>query len=167
MPHRTSQRNLTLYLEDHLAGSVAAIRALRHVRRVSDDEDVVRRMSEVREAVEEDRQMLDGLRRRLGISRSRPREAAATAFQALSDLKLRLHPSKRGQLQLLQTLDALTMGIAGKRSLWVALAAAADADPRLRSLDYTALIERADEQIAELHRLHAATARRAFSPGGD
>jgi hypothetical protein len=47
---------------------------------------------------------------------------------------------------LFHALEALVLGIIGKRGLWTALAAAADTVPQLRELDYGRLIKRAADQ---------------------
>ena len=161
-----SQQNLAVYLNDHLAGSVGALGLFDRIRRVSDEDGVARRVREVREAVREDQQVLEEVRRRLGIRRSRLRNVAASLAQKLSSAKFRLEASKHGEVQLLHALDSLSLGIEGKKALWSALEAGAEVNPRLRGLvDHRDLIRRADEQLATLRDLRAEAAQRAFSPG--
>lgn len=160
-----SQKNLSVYLNDHSAGSVGAIRLFDRLRRRVDEPDFESELTRVRDEVQADRRVLHDLRETLGIRRSRLREAAAWVGEKLAVLKLRLERSKHGELQILHALDALTLGIEGKKALWTALAEAQEVNPRLRLADYAALIRRADEQIASLRGLRLRTARRAFSPG--
>ena len=65
-----------------------------------------------------------------------------------------------GPLRLLETLEAVSVGIEGKRLLWRALASAAEQAPSLRGIDYGCLEERAVEQRhrVEAVRLDAAKA---------
>ncbi|HVS66720.1 MAG TPA: hypothetical protein VMT85_24815 [Thermoanaerobaculia bacterium] len=161
-----SQQNLALYVNDHLAGSVGAVKLFDRIRRVSDDDGLVDRVQEVQEAVRKDQQVLDDVRRRLGIRRSRVRNLAASLAQKLSSVKFRLEASKQGEVQLLHALDSLSLGIEGKKALWSALEVGAEVNPRLRGLvDHDALIQRADDQLATLRDLRSEVARRAFSPG--
>jgi hypothetical protein len=73
---------------------------------------------------------------------------------------MRLDDSARGPLRLLETLEAVRLGIDGKLALWQALNAAAPVAPRLQGLDYERLAQRAEEQRrrVEVHRVEAARA---------
>jgi hypothetical protein len=76
-------------------------------------------------------------------------------------LKMRLDDSAHGPLRLLESLEAVELGINGKLTLWRALIAATEVSPALRGvLDYQRLAQRATEQIerVEVHRLKAAKA---------
>jgi hypothetical protein len=162
-----SHKNLSLYINDHLAGSVGALRLLDRLRREVERPEVVRELGVVRRQVQEDQDTLHEMRRELGIGRSRWREWGAMAAQLLSNLKFRLEASKHGEVQLLHALDSLTMGIEGKKTLWHALRAAQEINPRLRLADYDRLLDRADEQLARLEELREPAAMRAFAPGED
>jgi hypothetical protein len=61
---------------------------------------------------------------------------------------------------LFESLEALSLGIEGKKSLWVALSAAAEVSPELRIADYERLKKRAEEQRnrVEAKRLEVAKA---------
>jgi hypothetical protein len=76
--------------------------------------------------------------------------------------RLRLNPALTGSAELTRLLEteALSLGIEGKLSMWLALKEAAAANPRLAAADYDRLIERARGQrrALEPHRLAAAAA---------
>jgi hypothetical protein len=86
------------------------------------------------------------------------RQATGWAVEKVAELKTRLDDWGDGSLHRLELLEALSLGIEGKRSLWAALQAAAGHEPELRTLDYPRLIQRAIEQrtVAEEHRISAA-----------
>jgi hypothetical protein len=78
---------------------------------------------------------------------------------------LRLDDPAGGALRLLEALDAVSTGIAGKRLLWRALAAAAEEVSELRGLDYERLEQRAEEQRRRLEPLRLEAAKAAFRSG--
>jgi hypothetical protein len=63
-----------------------------------------------------------------------------------------------GSLRLLESLEALELGIHGKFELWRALNIAAEIEPALRGVDYERLSARAENQEAQVEafRLEAA-----------
>jgi hypothetical protein len=93
---------------------------------------------------------------RLQIDQSSPRQAVAWIGEKATQLKLRLDDPGDGALRLLQTLEAVAIGIKGKRGLWRALAVAAV--PGLKGDDYERLVQRSEEQYrrVEAVRLEAA-----------
>jgi len=160
-----SHRNLEIYLNDHLAGSAAAIGLFDRLRRKIRDPAIVRVLTDLRQAVERDRATLRGLMKRFGIAESRTRKLAALLAQKLANVKLRLSSSRRGDLQLLHALDVLSLGIQGKKALWTALEAASGRGPR--PVRYDDCAARADEQLAILRDLRIEVARRALLIGED
>jgi hypothetical protein len=78
---------------------------------------------------------------------------------------LRLDDPARGALRLFEELEALSLGIEGKRSLWVALSAAAKDAPSLQLLDYERLASRAEEQRSRVEAKRLEAARKALIPG--
>jgi hypothetical protein len=100
---------------------------------------------------------------RLEISESRTRKASAWFTEKMTELKLRLDDPKEGSLRLFESLEALSLGIEGKRSLWIALIAAAEQSPSLRILDYERLEERAQEQRDRVENLRIARAKKTLT----
>jgi hypothetical protein len=94
----------------------------------------------------------------LQISRGTVRQAAGWVSGRIAELKTRLDDRKGGDLQRLELLEAVSLGIEGKRSMWAALQSASTDDARLRGPDYARLMERAVEQRqeVEVRRLKAA-----------
>jgi hypothetical protein len=80
----------------------------------------------------------------------------------VAELKLRVDDPSAGALLLLEGLEALGLGILGKRALWRALAAAAEAVPELQGVDYARLEQRAEEQHRRVEGVRLDTAKVAF-----
>lgn len=152
---------LASYLNDHLSGSVAAIELLEHLQGAYAGSELEHFFAELRNDIEADRQELKRLMDRLKIPQSGTRKAGAWLAGKLAELKMRLDDSAHGPLRLLESLEAVELGINGKLALWRALIAATEISPGLRgALDYQRLAKRATEQIesVEAHRLNAAKA---------
>jgi hypothetical protein len=152
---------LASYLNDHLSGSVAAIELLEHLQAAYAGSELEHFFAELRNDIEADRQELKRLMDQLEITQSGTRKAGAWLAGKLAELKMRLDDSAHGPLRLLESLEAVELGINGKLALWRALIAAAEVAPVLRgALDYQRLAKRATEQIerVEAYRLNAAKA---------
>lgn len=157
---------LATYLNDHVAGSVIALELLADLateRANTDEREVI---AAVRAEIEADRDELDALMARLGISASGPRRATAWLTEKIGEVKLRLDDPGSGALRRLETLETVSLGIAGKQALWTALAAAAEQEPMLRGLDYPRLIRRAAAQREIIESLRLVAAREALVSEG-
>jgi hypothetical protein len=155
--------HLATYLNDHLAGAVAAIELLTHIEAAHAGTATGYCFAELRVDVEADRQELEALMRRLHIPVSRSRAAMAFLAEKATQLKLRLDDSAEGALRLLEVSEAVALGIEGKRALWRALAAAAEAAPALQVADYARLTQRAEEQRQRVETVRLGAARAAFT----
>ncbi|HEX5760588.1 MAG TPA: hypothetical protein VF121_15485 [Thermoanaerobaculia bacterium] len=158
-----ASEHIATYLNDHLAGSVVALELLEHLETAHAGTEVGRLAAEVRAEVEADSQVLESIMDRLEVARSRTRRAAAWLGEKAAELKLRLDDPTGGSLRLFESLEALSLGIEGKRSLWRALAAAAEEAPDLRLADYQDLIRRAEEQRSRVETARLEAARRALA----
>lgn len=138
-------------MNDHLAGSTIAIELLEHLESSPDAEwrDFFRAL---RTDIESDREKLETLMRELDIDQSKLRKGMAWLGEKFTALKMRLDDPADGALRLFESLEALSLGIEGKRSLWLALGEAAADNPDLRHLDYQNLIARAEEQRGRVER---------------
>jgi hypothetical protein len=157
-----ADEHLATYLNDHLAGSVVAVELMENLEAVYADTPVAEFIARLRADVEADRVELKVLMGRLQISESRTRKASAWLTEKLTELKLRLDDSTHGDLRLFESLEALSLGIEGKRSLWLALAAAAEVSPKLRVADYERLKQRAEEQRSRVETKRIEVAKTAL-----
>jgi hypothetical protein len=133
---------LSIYLNDHLAGSAAGLEL---ARRVGD--------AALADEIEEDRQTLIDVMRRLAVDTDEVRQAIAW----VGEKALRVKPGGP-----LHDLEALSLGVEGKRALWEALRHSRADDPRLDGIDLAALSLRAQSQRSRIEEQRLAEAGRAL-----
>ena len=116
-PNR-QRRAFIAYLQDHLSGADMAIKVVHRLgspARSADDGSLFRRLSK---EFEEDRAVVTLLLMRSGAAgRSAKRMASYASGAALSVIA----GGQPGDLSLFRTLEALSIGVQGKRCLWRAL----------------------------------------------
>jgi ParB-like chromosome segregation protein Spo0J len=156
---------LGIYLNDHLGGSAAGTELSEKLRDNNQGTELGNLMAALHNDIEQDRASLEELMERLGIERQRIKQAAGWVLEKLT--RLRLNPALAGNADLTRMLEteALSLGIEGKLSMWLALREAAAGDPRLAGTDYDRLIERARSQRQALEPHRRAAALQAFSSG--
>jgi len=112
------RRALIAYLRDHLGGADMAIRVVRRLgstNRGTEDAALFRRLSE---EFEEDHAVVRTLLTQLGASARSLKRAAGVASGVVLSVPAGGEP---GDLSLLRTLEALAIGVQGKRCMWRAL----------------------------------------------
>ena len=156
-----TRRVLVTYLNDHLAGAVAALELLDHLLELPPlaNRDLLTRL---REEIEQDKKVLQGLIKELGGKESPVRKAAAWVSEKIAQIKLKMDDPDSGELVEFESLETLALGIQGKLSLWRALAAVADRNPGLSSVDLAELQARARDQFERVEQLRLQAARRAL-----
>ena len=156
---------LTTYLNDHLAGSVGALELLDRLIEVHQDKPIGKFFEGLRGGIQADQDELKGLLGKLGIEESAVRKAGAWIAEKLSRSKIDLDGDpEKASAGLFLALEALVLGITGKRSLWRALHAASRSVPELARLDYSGLEKRAIEQCERVEAKRLELARSVFQP---
>jgi hypothetical protein len=153
---------LETYLNDHLAGSEAALDLMDDTLEGSTDAEFVAFMRTLRQEIREDRQQLEGVMERLDVSPQRVKQALASVAAKVSRLKL-LRAGEHERLSQLLELEALSAGVWAKKLLWASLDAADELAGPLAGIDFNRLIERAERQLAELEEHRVAVARTVLS----
>jgi hypothetical protein len=156
---------LAIYLNDHLAGASVGGRLARRTLGANRDNDFGRALAPVAREIEEDQETLKEVMRRLGVGADRLKSAAATGGELAGRLKLNGRLLSYSPLSRLVELEALALGVEGKRGLWKSLEATDE--PRLAGFDFGALAERALRQRRTLERQRLNAARIALSERGD
>jgi hypothetical protein len=156
----TNRDILAIYLNDHLAGSIAALQLVDRLRRVCVGTDREQLFLSLREEIEQDQQILKELLQSVGGNESKLRKAAAWVTEKVGEAKLELDDTGNGQLRLLEGLETLGLGIQGKLGLWRALSAASS--PEVGALDLPRLERRALDQLARVEAQRLQVARAAF-----
>lgn len=157
-----SSSSLITYLNDHLAGSLAALQVVDHLleqQRLASD----KQLRAIRGEIEEDQKVLQGILKSVGGKESPVRKAAAWLTEQVGQAKLRLDDSGSGGLLVLEALEALSLGIQGKASLWRALAAVQDIRPELKRVDFRQLERRAQDQFDRVDALRLRAAQAALA----
>ena len=156
-------KHLTNYLKDHFAGSVAAVELLDHLISSNRGQTHEQFFIQLRQEVGEDQDVLSGLLRDLHADPGAVRNTTAFLSEKLARIKLLLEDPSGGQLARLEKLEALALGIDGKRALWRSLLAVAEI-PALQKVDFAKLDQRAEDQRKRVEDRRIEAARQALSP---
>jgi DUF971 family protein len=160
MPARTS-KYLAIYLNDHLAGSMVGIELAKRAAGENQGSELGRFLSGLAEEIEADRAALREIMSELGVGEDRPKLVVAWATEKVGRLKLNGELLRYSPLSPLVELEGLSLGIEGKRLLWVALTET-EAE-RIGAERLRELIGRAESQRAGVERHRVAVARAAFA----
>src|SRR4051812_33300387 len=106
--------NLAVYLNDHLAGSVAGIELVADLESAHAKDALGPVLGRLRAEIEADQKTLEGLMERLGVGKSVPRRVAGWLAEKAAQLKLLADDPSGGPLRRLEALEALVLGITGK-----------------------------------------------------
>ncbi|HJV09299.1 MAG TPA: hypothetical protein VJ653_06440 [Acidimicrobiales bacterium] len=150
---------LDVYLNDHLAGSAAAVELVERIRDNNEGTPVAAHMAGLLADIEADRDTLGAVMTRLGVVRSTPKQVAGKVLETLSRFRLNERVTGSPEVTLLMELETLSLGIEGKLSLWRSLGQMG-ARRELAEFDLPTLASRAVSQRAgvETFRLEAAGA---------
>jgi hypothetical protein len=154
-------KDLDSYLNDHLAGSVAALELIAHCAHLYKGKRLGLFFTKMGAQIAKDQDTLRDLMSRLSIEESKVRQAGAWAGEKLGRALLAIAGNEPGGLGLLLALEGLIMGIAGKGLLWRTLSAANL--PKLNDIDFEQLQRRAEEQIKRVQAEQLRSARRALT----
>jgi len=154
--------DLSDYLNDHLAGSVAALELLGRLVETYAGKPLERFFRELRDDIRRDQEQLEELIAKLGLKESAVRKAGAWIAEKFSRPKIDLEADSKSELGLFLALEALVLGITGKRSLWRALDAVSRVVPALARLDYSGLEKRAIDQCERVEARRLEIARSVF-----
>ena len=162
-----STKHLGTYLNDHLAGSVAALELLEHLAKKYPDSTLETFFAELHADISADQDVLRDLLRTFEKGESAVRKAGAWLAEKVGRAKFSLSEHDVSGTGLLEALEGLALGITGKQLLWRALASAAETVPALRGLDYPHLEQRARDQRDRVEEKRLAAAREAFKDSAD
>jgi hypothetical protein len=151
---------LATYLNDHLAGSTLGVELARRARGSNEGTPLGRFLDDLAREIEEDRETLVAIMARLDVGRDRLKVAAGWMGEKVGRLKPNNRLFGYSPLSRLVELEALALGVEGKRSLWEVLQRLEE--PRLEEFNFHALLERARRQHDALHERRLAAALDAF-----
>jgi hypothetical protein len=156
--------NLATYLNDHLAGSVAALDMIDHLIETYEKKPLAQFFRDLRGEIAADQADLQWLIEKLDKKHNAIRKAGAWVAEKLSRAKIHPGESAEGEMGLYFALEGLVLGITGKCVLWHGLEAAAVGVPELRGPDYARLQMRAKEQRDRVEAKRLELAPSVFKP---
>jgi hypothetical protein len=159
--HPFSGDPLTIYLNDHLAGSTAGVELARRAASNNAGNEYGRVLSDIAREIEEDRATLEALMDRLDVGRDRVKTAAAWVVERAGRLKPNGHLLTYSPLSRLEELEFLLLGVSGKLSMWRALDHAIH--ERLGGIELSQLEARAESQRERLEALRLQAADEALT----
>ncbi len=150
--------DLQSYLNNHLSGGTGAIEMAEHCQAANEGEPLGGFMASLAVEIQADHQTLQDLMDSLDATQSRVKKVSARMGEKVSHLRL-----GGGDLGNLLALEGLSLGIEGKACLWKSLKEVKESNAALASVDFDALIKRAEEQRDAVERWRLAVAAVALS----
>jgi hypothetical protein len=141
---------LAIYLNDHLAGATVGAELARRAAGSNSGSAYGQFLDELVTEIRSDRESLLEIMRSLGVRVDRVKISAAWAAEKLGRLKLNGQLFGYSPLSRLVELEALTLGVTGKLSLWRALDQIEAERPDLSKDKLQTLIARAQRQLESL-----------------
>ncbi|WP_407840631.1 hypothetical protein ACE1OC_36715 [Streptomyces sp. DSM 116496] len=157
-PHRL----LGIYLNDHLTGAGAGIALLKRAARAHEGTDAGRRLAALAKEVTEDRDSLREVMLALDVPAKNLRMLLGTAATQVGRLKPNGRVFSRSPLSDVLELEAIRVGVEGKKELWRTLHTLARSNPCLDAEAMGRLLARAERQADTLETLRLAAVNRAL-----
>jgi len=157
-----NEKQLRIYLQDHLAASTAGLELARRTRGANEGTEYGPPLAKVADEIDADKRHLHGIIADLGFAGDRLKNTAAWGLEKVGRLKLNGQLTGYSPLSRVVELEGLLSGITGKKGLWIALLELAPSEPRLDAALLERLRDRVEEQRATLEALRAKAAREAF-----
>jgi hypothetical protein len=161
---RTDRRNtLAAYLREHLTGSDAATRVVARLRRTHEGTREGTLFRRLHEEFQEEREIVRGLLADQGFS---PRSIKRLAGQLGGLLFQSAGDGLRGDPALFRTLEALAIGVQGKRCLWRTLQTLGHELSRFEPQRFTRLESRAAAQWEAIEECRRRLVPLTLAPAG-
>ena len=155
-----NRKLLSIYLGDHWAGSTIGRELAKRAAGENRGNDFGATLERLLAEIEQDRRVLREVMSAVGVTEDRLKTLAARAGERAGRLKPNGRLRGYSPLSRLVELEGLTVGLAGKLSLWQTLAALDD--PALSQFDFAALQARAKSQLDALERARLEAGRMAL-----
>jgi hypothetical protein len=155
------RKPLEIYLADHHAGSTAGVELARRAARHQHDAATRQTLERIVKDIEEDRKTLETVLAVVGTRPSRLKDGLAWSGEKLGRLKPNGQLRGTSPLGRLNELEALALGITGKRALWESLHQVPTLATSSR-VDLDQLVQRANHQLTVLEPLRQQAAANAL-----
>jgi hypothetical protein len=144
---------LGVYLNDHLAGAAAGVGLAGRLAGSHRGTAAAADLDQLAAEVREDRNSLIAIMNEVGVDRRHYKEPVAVLAERLGRFKPNGSLLARSPLSSVVELEAMALGVTGKRAGWRTLRELSGSEPRLDAGRLDELIARADRQLALLERL--------------
>ena len=158
----TSHKHLSIYLNDHLGASTAEIELARRIAGENEGTELGTFMDGLVQEIAADRRTLDEVMRTFGVPANPVKTTVAWVGEKIGRLKLNGSLTDYSPLSRVEELEALSLGIDGKRLMWVAFAETPVAE-RIGQDRLAELARRAEQQRAGVERFRRDAARQTFA----
>ena len=158
---------LEVYLNDHLAGSAAAVDLVEKLAGRNPGTPLAGLLADLGSQIEADKATLERVIQRLDVATSSVKQLGAKALEKLSRLRVNDRVTGSADVSRLMEIEMLSLGIEGKMALWLVLQDLAPSAPALSEFDWEGLIGRARQQRADLEPFRLAAALSAFAAADD
>jgi hypothetical protein len=158
-----SGKYLPIYLNDHLGGSTVGAELVQRIAGEYVGTELGTFATALTAEIKEDRDALLEIMGQVGASTDQVKVAVGWISEKFGRLKLNGELREPSPLSPLVELEGLSLGIEGKRVLWVALAEVDAIAERVGRERLQQLIARAEDQRERVEAQRRAAARRALS----
>jgi len=155
-------QELERYLNDHLAGASGAILMIGHLVETLEKPQAVDFFRKLKTDVEGDRRLLEQLLATAGGKSSEVLKSTGRLTFRLGFLKLLWEGFKPGELGVFEALEMLSLGVQGKRLLWVTLQDVAGWYPEWEKFNFADLESEAIRQRDGVEFWRIESARDTF-----
>jgi hypothetical protein len=156
-----TSKYLPIYLNDHLTASTFALELAGRAARANRGSELGSFLAGLKLDIESDRRTLEEIMASLDVAKDPLKRPVAWIAEKLGRLKLNGELLHHSPLSRTVELELLSIGIEGKRLLWLALMQTHG--DRIGATRLTELVARAEEQRAGVERHRLETARQALS----
>lgn len=157
------REQLGIYLNDHLAGALAALNLITHLIETYKGQPLAGFFEDLQRDIVADEEKLKQLIAAAGAEESSVRKAGAWIAEKLGRAKLSPDETKADSLALLEALEGLALGIRGKELLWLGFAAAPETIVEFPAFNFELLAARAAEQRERVEAKRVAVVRELFA----
>jgi hypothetical protein len=153
---------LSVYLQDHHAGSMTGLSLARRIVGENEDNAYGEELARIASDIEQDQETLERLMGALEVSTDRIKDSLARAGEMVGRLKPNARLFEYSPLSRLLELEGLMLGVTGKLALWRSLERVAGEVDGLNGFDFVELQARAEDQRSRLEQLRLRAAAEAL-----
>ncbi len=153
---------LGVYLNDHLAGAAAGVGLAARLAGAHRATAGATELHRLAGEIAEDRESLAAIMSDLGVTRTHYKEPVAILAERVGRLKPNGSLLARSPLSSIVELEAMALGVTGKRAGWRTLRELCDSRPQLDVARLDELIARADRQLTLLEGLRVRAVAEGF-----